>query len=144
MFVSTRGKGRPAWSRDSAGTTHLELIAAVFVVSVGIFGAFQLFRFCLDRTAAINEINVAVRAVQNELETLRAAPFDQLVPGERGFISSTPELDRLAHVAARVVISAEPEHPDSLRRVSATVTWIGENARRIEKSMTTLIGERRP
>lgn len=141
MTANTREVLRPARLTDAEGTTHLELLAAIFVISVGLFGVFQLFRFCLDRTTAINEANTAVRAIQNEIETLRATPFEQLVPGEREFQSRTPELDRLAHVSARVIIRAVPEHVDSLRRVSADIAWSGENGRRIQKSMTTIIGD---
>ncbi len=122
-----------------AGMTLLELTTAIFVLIVGVFGVLQMFHYGLDTTRAINEANVAVRTLQNEIETLRSLPFAELEDMDGGpFRSLTPEAARLVNIRTRATIAAEPDVP-GLKRVTVRIAWTGEHGRTIRKELTTLI-----
>ncbi len=129
--------------RSGAGFSLIELSTAVFILTVGVLGVMTMFFYGLDKVRNINEARIAVRAVQNELETRRALPFQQLVPGTSAFLSKTPELDRLLNVSTTVVIADDASvAPGRLRRVTATVAWTGEHGRHIEKHMSILAADK--
>ncbi len=132
-------KGR----RASEGFSLLELTAALFVLVVGMFGAIQMYRVGVDKTQALSEAAIAVSAVQNELEALRTLPFDALRNTENGrFLSETPALGKLANAAPWVVIADYDGDRPGLKQVTVSVRWTGEHGRAIEKSVTTLIGDK--
>jgi hypothetical protein len=121
----------------------LELTAALFVLSVGMMGTIQMYHVGVAKTGVIGEAAIALSAVENEIETLRAQPFAALTDGgDRPFVSATPMLDRLPEAEARVTIRAYNESMPGLKQVDARVLWLGENGRRVEKSLTTLIADR--
>ena len=129
-----------------AGFSLIELSTALFVVTVGTFGVITMFFYGLNEVRAIADSRVAVRAVQNELETRRALPFDQLTPGESPFLSKTPEIDRLESLRATVIVAdqtlATPGRSGGLRSITATVNWVGEHGRPIEKHLSTLVADK--
>lgn len=133
MAVHCRGAGR------RAGFSLLELSCAIFVLTVGVFGVIQMFYFGLNKVRAISDANVAMRAIQNEVETLRAVPFSELVPGIAGFRSETPEIERFVEPRQEVRIE---EAGTALKRVAVSVAWTGDNGRRIEKDVITLIADK--
>lgn len=126
--------------RSQAGFTLLELTAAIFVMSVGLFGVVQMFNVGIDKMRYIEEKDLAVRAVQNEIETLRALPRAALAIGEdRPFVSRTPEMERLVDARGSVTVRNRTDAPEALLEVTVRVSWLGEKGRRIEKSATTLL-----
>ena len=126
------------------GYSTMEMTATLFVLTVGLFGALQLFSFGLDRMRALDESSVAMQAVQNEIEVLRAAPFASLTDGEHAFVSEAPELSRLENADTRVVIAPVAGVSAALKEVTATIVWISENGRRSERTLTTLLTEKAP
>ncbi|MBX7255186.1 MAG: prepilin-type N-terminal cleavage/methylation domain-containing protein [Candidatus Hydrogenedentes bacterium] len=122
-----------------AGFTLLELMCAIFVLTIGVFGVIQMFCFGLDKVRALSDTNVAMRAIQNEVETLRAAPFSELVAGASGFRSLTPEIDRFVKVKPEVRIE---DAAFALKKVTVSLMWSGDNGRQITKSVTTLIADK--
>ena len=128
---------------DARGFTLLELVAALFVVSLGLFGVIQLLHFGVANTHALNEAKLATRAVQNEIETLRALPYSALRNVEGGpFVSEPAELAPMVNVKPRLTIQDYDEGAPPLKHVTATVSWTGEHGRRIEKTLTTLIADK--
>ncbi|HRI87117.1 MAG TPA: hypothetical protein PLJ47_03070 [Candidatus Hydrogenedentes bacterium] len=122
----------------------VELSAAIFVLTLGLLGVAKLCQFGLDRLRWLEEQSIAVQAVQNEIETLRALPFERLAAGEHDFVSVSPSLLRLSdRYEARVLISEYP-HAAQVKEVTASIIWLTENARRTERTVTTLIAEKRP
>jgi Tfp pilus assembly protein PilV len=90
-------------TRATRGFTLLETIAALFVLTVGLFAVFQMYLFGLDKLHALNERETALLAIQNEVEALRAQPFEALSDLEEGpFISVTPGFEKL-HLARGLV-----------------------------------------
>ncbi len=124
------------------GFSYLELTAALFVFSLGIMGAFQLFHFTLSKTRVIKEDAIAMRAIQNEIETLRVQPFSELVDGTRGLTSACPELAQLKNAHGDVRIDPYEGFPGDLKQVQVTLEWTGDNARHRTLSSTTLLGNR--
>ena len=131
-------------ARANAGFTVLELTTALFILVVGIFGAVQLFHFGLAKLHTLDEAAIAGQVLQNELETLRAAPFGALEYGERAFAATAPELDQLHLADTKTTIAPGPDGIAGLKRIDLSVRWITENGRRAERSVTTLIGESAP
>ena len=122
-----------------AGFTLVELTCALFVISVGLFGVIHIYMRGMEKMNAINEYETALCALNNEMETLRATPWDSLEPGEGlPFQSETPDMERLHLAEARTCIAVESGSA-VLKRVTVRICWTGEHGRRIEKELTTLI-----
>jgi len=121
------------------GSSLIELTCALFVVSVGLFGVMHVYLRGMEKMEAIKEYETALCALNNELETLRALPWDELETGDGlPFRSETPGVEQLHLVEARSFITLEQEY-DGLKRVTVRMRWIGEHGRRIEKELTTMI-----
>mgnify|MGYP001496035593 CR=1 FL=1 len=127
-----------------AGFSLFELTCALFVITTGIFGVIQLYTLGLDKTKAANEYAIARTAIDNEIETLRALPFDELKNGRtESFRSRTPALEKLVNAKGIVVITDRTGDTRGLKQVEVILRWKGEYGRLIEKSMTTLISKKR-
>ena len=129
--------------RRSAGFYLNELMCALFLVSAGLLGALQSHTLALEKAKWVSEYAIATRALANEIETLRALPFDALEPGrELPFRSATPELERLVRANATVTIADKSDDAPGLKQVRATVAWRGEHGRRIQKHLVTLVARK--
>ncbi len=124
------------------GVSYLEMSAALFVFSVGIMGAFQMFHFGLAKMRMVKENDIALRAIQNEVESLRAVPFDRLLPGEHAFISETPEVKQLVNALPSVRIEPHDYVLVGLKRIRVSLAWTGDNGRTIARSVDTLVAEK--
>jgi len=125
------------------GFTLLELACALFILTGGLFGVITMYHFGISKTRAINEYAIAMRAIENEVETLRAHPFSELADVEGGpFITEPNELDMLVNARPTVTVRDDFEGLSGLKRVIVTIAWTGENGRTIRKSITTLIADK--
>ncbi len=124
------------------GSAHIEMLCALFVITVGALGAIQMHVRGMDGTKAVNEYGIALRALNNELETLRATPFNALENGHHPFRSQTPELERLVRPKAVCSIKDCTGVPE-LKEVQVSLRWTGGHGRLIEKQLTTLIAKKR-
>ncbi len=132
------------------GFALMESTAALFVAAVGLFGVLQMYQYGTQTLRTVQEHTIAGRALQNEVESLRGLPFDQLKPGKRPehlglrleFISTTPETDRLLRAKAWVNIREREEAQGELLQVTASLRWTGEHGRIIKRSVTTLIARK--
>lgn len=135
---------RSSRRRPRSGFSLIELTCALFVITTGIFGVIQLYTLGLDKTKAANEYAIARTAIDNELETLRALPFEELKSGTaKSFRSRTPALEKLVNAKGIVVITDRTGDTRGLKQVEVILRWKGEYGRLIEKSMTTLIARKR-
>jgi len=125
------------------GLSLLELVAAIFVLTVGVMAVIQSQFVVLDKMRDVNEYHVATRALVNELEYLRALPFEGLAAGEGlPFRSVTPALERLHAAEGRVTIHPRAQGLPGLNEVMVQIRWRGEHGRWIEKRMDTLVARR--
>ena len=126
-----------------SGFSLLELTTALFVLTLGLFGAVQMFQLGLAKMRVVNEAGIAVRAVQNEIETLRSLPFSELGDVQSGpFISETPETANLVNASTSVSIRDYGEPETALKEVTVRIVWAGEHGRTIKKVQTTLIADK--
>lgn len=129
-------------SDNAGGFTLLELLAALFILTVGLFGVIQMHHVGLGKLRVLNESIVASHAVQNEIEHLRALPFAALQNVQNGpFHSKSPEPARLVNAKPAVTIEDFRGTP-RLKKVTASLAWTGEYGRTIRKSVTTLIADK--
>lgn len=129
--------------RGAAGFSMIELTAALFVLAVGMMGTLQMYNVLADKTRVLQESEIAVRAVNTEIETLRALPFAQLTDREDApFVSELFGTDNLVNVTPRVTVRPYADTRLELKEVTATLQWTGEHGRKLEKSATTLIAEK--
>ena len=129
--------------KSHGGFTMLELTAALFILTVGLFGVISMYQFGIAKMHAINESAVAMSAIQNEIETLRSIPFAEIENVENApFRSSTPITAKLVNATPTVTISDYGEPSRSLKKVTVALIWTGEHGRTIEKRITTLISDR--
>ena len=127
------------------GFTLLELVTALFVLTVGLLGVITMYHFGIGKLRYLNENAVALRAVQNEIEALRAKSFEAVEPVAGGsFISETPEARRLTGARASVTIADYPDAEGELKEITARLTWRGDQGRQITKTATTLIANTGP
>jgi len=131
-------------SSDNRGFTLIEATATMFVLTFGVMGAIQMHMAAIEKTRALQEYGVADETLQNEIETLRALPFDELRVGNAQPLRSvTPALDRLLRAQATVDIVDQSGETPGLKQVSVKVRWTGEHGRPIERSVETLIARKR-
>jgi len=143
-YPSKIGTRRSRQQRPRAGFSLFELTCALFVITAGIFGVIQLYTLGLNKTKAANEYAIARTAIDNELEPLRAFPFDELKCGTaESFRSRTPALEKLVNAKGIVVITDRAGDTRGLKEIEVILRWKGEYGRIIEKSMTTLIARKR-
>jgi len=127
----------------AAGFALLELIAALFVLAVGLMGALQMHNVIAAKLRHMDECQTAARAVDAEIETLRAMPFNQLADRENApFVSEPFGTGDLVNFTPSLTIRPHTDANLKLKHVTAAVRWTGENGRTIEKSAATLIAER--
>ena len=125
----------------NAGISLLEVLCALTLITAGVFASMQVFHQSADHTLALAQEQRALRIMENEIERLRATPFDQMPLGEeRPLLSAMDELAPLPNAVGAVRIAAHAELA-GLREVTVKVTWSGTNARRITRSLTTLLAE---
>ena len=131
---------RRGWLSND-GVSLLEAMAALFVLSVGLMGLMQMFFVAMDTTKEVHEQDVAARAIQNELETLRAQGWidGSTDSNDRPFVSVTPELQRLFNVKSSVQVRPYAENDAALREITVRVVWTSRHGRRVEKKATTLM-----
>ena len=128
--------------RMTTGASLIELSCAIFLVTTGMFGGIHLYIQSLDRMREVNEYEAALCALSNELETLRALPYNSLAPGQDlPFRSDTPGLDKLRLAWARVTVIEMDGSSTGLKQVAASVRWVGAGGRIIEKALITLIAD---
>lgn len=121
----------------------IELTAAIFVLAMGTFGTIQIYNVGTAKAAVVNEAAIAASALGNELETLRALPFDELdARAGQPFLSTTPLLKNLPEVSTHVAVHDDEPGRADLKQVTVTVRWSGEHGRVIEKGLTTLIADK--
>lgn len=140
MRSSTPSKARGR--RPDAGFTMLELLTALAVATAAIAGALTMHMRVVDAMRAMQEDNHARQAVVNELEILRALPFDELaaLEGAQAFRSGADLLAPL-HLAEGHVTVRQAALP-GLLEIHAHVVWIGQHGRRIERGISTLVADR--
>ena len=130
----------PRKSNHNAGFTLLELVAALFVFAVGLLGTVQMYNVLAGKLLHVQESEIAARALNAEIETLRALPFSQLTDREdASFVSQPYGTENLVNLTTRLTIRPYPDARLNLKQITATVLWTGEYGRTIEKSATTLI-----
>ena len=127
-------------STENAGFTLLETSAAIFVLTIGISSLMYGFYAGIDKIRASQETALAVRALQNEMETLRSFAFNDLNEGdEQPFLSTTPESSRLINALRQVSIRPHAQFPENLKHVKVRIAWTGENGRTIVKTLNSLL-----
>ena len=126
-----------------AGVSLVELIVALGITAMGLFSAIQLYFFSLDRVRTLNEVTVARSLLQNELERLRAAPFEALptveaLPFSEGAFAESG----LREAMGALTIRPYPGLERGLKEVRAEISWRSRGGRRIQRAMTTLLAGR--
>lgn len=131
---------RRGW-QSNEGVSLLEAMAALFVLSVGLMGLMKMFLVAMDTTKEVHEQDIAMRAIQNEMETLRAHGRieESTDSNERPFVSVTPELQRLFDAKSSVQVRPYADNGAALREITLRVVWTSRHGRRIEKKATTLM-----
>lgn len=125
------------------GMALLESVTALFVAVVGLTGTLQMLQFSVDKIRAVEQYAIAGRVLQNELETLRAQPYESLVESERReFLSASPELEALPVADAYCVVRPGTVMPARIREVTVVIAWSTEHGRRAERRLTTLVARR--
>lgn len=126
-----------------SGYSLIELMVAIFILSVGLMGVLQTYHLGLDRIRTLREYAIARQAVQNEIETLRALPFDALTDrAKASFVSSALDLDKLVNATPVVTIKPGADPALRLKKVSVAIRWTGENGRTLREGVVTLIADK--
>lgn len=129
--------------RTTAGFSLIELTAALFILAVGLFGTLQMYNVLAAKLLHVQESEIAARALNTEIETLRALPFDQLTDRDNApFVSQPQGTENLVNLTTRLAIRPHPDPKLNLKQITATILWTGEHGRKIEKSLTTLIAKK--
>lgn len=130
-------------TQGQRGASLVELTCAIFVISLGGFGALQMFSHATGETATFRDHEMATEILSNEIEARRAAGFAALAPGEgQPFISASPALEWLAEAEARVDVIDRSAGNRGLLELRVRLRWLVAHRRYAEREMTTLIARR--
>ena len=120
-----------------AGFATLEVLTAIFILSVAGYGSFQLFHVGMAHHRVSQERVLAVRALNSEWECLKTIPFDRLSEhNEQAFTLEIPELETL--YKATTQIRVEPHADTSAYTITLEITWIAHTGRTISEKFETL------
>lgn len=132
MRDTERKRGR------NAGFSLLEFTCALFVIMVAGFGSIQLYSIGMSKIVMMREYDAATATLRNEIERLRAVPFDSLNDAMAAS-SSTDDLETLHQPILSVKTS---ERAPGLREVVVELTWKSRGGRSITRELTTLIADK--
>ncbi len=123
----------------NAGFTLLELTCAIFIISVAGFGAIQLYSLGMDKIVELHEGDVALEILRNEVELLRARPFDALESTD-SFSTQTEALEALHDATINVDVAATDV--PGLKAIQVSLRWRSLHGRWIDRSLSTLIADK--
>ena len=129
--------------KKQRGFSLIELNCALFIIIFGLFGMMQIYLVSIDKMRVNQEEILALRVLENELEGLRAMPFDALVVGEgRAFEQEIPAAYALVKATGSTRITIYPEGGGRLKEVTVLLRWVGDNGRIRHKALTSLLADR--
>jgi Tfp pilus assembly protein PilV len=128
--------------KSKRGTSLLEVLCALSLVTLGVFSTLQVFGISAKQTRALAQEQRALRILENEIEGLRAMPFAELRQGEATPLGA--EASELAPLpGAKGSVDVAPvENLPNLKRVTARLSWSAAEGRRITRSLCTQIAAR--
>jgi hypothetical protein len=127
-----------------AGLAMVEMVTALFIVSFGVFSVLTMYHVGISKARALKSHQQVMNALQNEIAGLRAVPFDALPSSwQGGFRESAPSFQGLVGAKPRLRIRPLEKGRTDLLEIRASIRWRGENGRMIEKSLATLIADKR-
>lgn len=125
-------------SSTDAGYSMAELVCALSVISVGLFGILHLMHVALNHTRTLQEYRVAHEIIENALEELRSEAYETMKEGVFALDQTTLEASGL-HLAEGS-LSIQP-YPDSLVwEITVKLRWVGDKGRVIQRQLSTLAG----
>ncbi len=132
-----------ALKSSSSGFSLLEMIAAIAIVTSGVFATIQMMQHSLASSRVFIETQAVTTALQNEIEALRAMKFSELSDRQNAAFIHAPEgLDRLVDVQPSLTIQPAPDGTPGLKEVCVHIAWKVAKGPRIAKSLQTLIADR--
>lgn len=126
-----------------AGFSMVEACTALAILMVAVLGSVQMYFYGLDKLRAHKEGALATQIVGNEIEHLRAQPYDALAPGALPLAATDLSTTGLINAEGGVQITDCVGFDGGLREVRVRLRWTGEKGRTIERSLTTRIADRR-
>jgi prepilin-type N-terminal cleavage/methylation domain-containing protein len=122
--------------RSQAGFTLVELMAAAMIMGLLVIGIFNLYIAIEIAQRKSYHLEIAARAGEREIESLRNSQYSSLVPGTSLDFTSELPAELLAPRSGTVDVS-EPEI--GLRRVDITISYKDGNGTKTIKQ-SSLIG----
>lgn len=123
------------------GIVLLELVTALVIVSVGLLGIVQMYQIGVAKVRESQRRTIALHALDNEIETLRALPRSELPQGRNLPWRSDPApIVGLHDAEATVDIQPYAPNPD-LMSVVVRIRW-REGGRAVRREVATLMGAR--
>lgn len=128
----------PRAYRNREGIALLELITALVIVSIGLLGVVQMYQIGIAKIRETQRRAIAMRAIDNEIETIRAVPHHELVTGTNlPWRSDVTPLEILNEPSATLDI--KPSTRPSLLELTVRLQW-RERARTVTREVVTLLG----
>ncbi|MFP4172668.1 MAG: hypothetical protein ACLFV4_07120 [Candidatus Hydrogenedentota bacterium] len=126
----------------SSGLALTELIGALFVLSVGVFGTLTLYYTGMDRMRAQQQEGMAMAVLHYEMEPVHAMNAEDL----EAWSATETGAPGLQDLAEAKIERGMAERDGNLYEVWAVLRWRGAGGRLMERSLTTLVyaGEDRP
>jgi len=124
------------------GITLLEVICAVSIITIGVFGVIQLYIQGMRETRTIWQHQVATTVISNEIERLRALPAGMQSGESRFALALDGEVQtELPDSRGKVLLQRRPQLPEGLIEARVWLRWTGPHARQITREVTTLLAD---
>ncbi len=119
------------------GSTILEILAAICVLSFGLLAIFSLFILSVRTTRKSHNFTVAYQTMNQTMEDMRSKPFNSLVAPSTSTnpVSGLPQGSLIQTIA---VYNGDP----NIKMVTLQVQWTEQNGQHTihETTLTTLGG----
>lgn len=117
----------------AGGFSLMELLCALAIVSTAGFGSLQMYNVGLEKIATAREAEIALAVLRNEMESLRAVPYEALVDRDQpmGSVPLPAELP-----GAEVTVRTEEAMP-GLKTVTVTLRWQHRKGRWMSRALST-------
>ena len=121
-----------------AGFSLVELVCALSVISVGLFGILHLMHIALNHTRTLQEYRVAHEIIENALEELRSEAYETMEAGV--FLLDQATLGASGLHLAEGSLSIQPHSYDHVWEITVKLRWVGDKGRVIQRQLSTLAG----
>lgn len=122
---------------SDSGFTLVEVLIAVFILSIVLAGSLSVVTKCNVFINDIHQLSVASHLLKKEMEEVRDLSFDNVLALDDSFTVSG--YDNLFDSLQGAITLDDIYGNNHIRRITITLSWVNSQGRAVSRSITSLI-----